>query len=266
MIFKRSSILVYFIVTAQIIIFSLSGCVPSKPTEEVELIPSERLVKKLEANRRKVKNFEGTGNIDISTKDFSGTADFRAVLIRPDSLYVEFYGPFGIDLAQALITNRNYQFYDIMHNTLYTGKNSSSVLKKVLKIDLSFSDIMDALIGSVNLTPKLQQNPDKYEIDYNKYVLTYTDSLTGFVSKYRVDIRDLAVTGFEMLDKKNTSVLNSTFSKFKTLENIPVPYHSELSTGSGRQNLKIDYRKISLNKKNVSIRMSVPDDVQVVRD
>ncbi|MGE5681271.1 MAG: hypothetical protein ACM34K_10380, partial [Bacillota bacterium] len=78
------------------------GCVPSKPAEEAEIVPSDRLIKKLEANRRKVKNFEGTGSLNINTPDLNTTASFKVLLQKPDSVYLEIYGPFGIDLAQAL--------------------------------------------------------------------------------------------------------------------------------------------------------------------
>lgn len=246
------------------LLFMMQGCVPSKPTEEVEILPSERLIKKLEANRRKVKTFEGTGSLEVSSSEFNGSVDFKTVLLKPDSLYVELYGPFGIDLAQILITGRNYSFYDIMHNTLYRGRTDSNVLKKVFKIDLSFNDIMDAFIGSVNLTSKLQQEPDKYEIAYNKYVLTYRDSLSGQISRYRVDIRDLALTEYQLLDPNEKPVIDGKYSGFKFIESIPVPHSTELTSNSGNQSIKIDYKKITLNKKNIRIKMTIPDDVQVI--
>jgi len=41
----------------------VDGCVPSKPTDEVEILSSERLINKLEVNRRRIKSFEGNGTI-----------------------------------------------------------------------------------------------------------------------------------------------------------------------------------------------------------
>ncbi len=87
----------------------LSGCVPSKPTEEVEILPTDRLVNKLEANRRRIRTFEGNGTITIKSNEFNNSATFRVVLVKPDSLYISFIGPFGIEIAQALVTdNRIY--------------------------------------------------------------------------------------------------------------------------------------------------------------
>ncbi|MCU7496945.1 MAG: DUF4292 domain-containing protein [Ignavibacteria bacterium] len=245
--------------------FIYEGCVPSKPTEKVELLPSERLTKKLEANRRKIKNFEGTGTIEINTPEVNTTANFKITMQRPDSVYLEVYGPFGIELAQALVTSNDFSFYDAMHNTLYKGNSNSDILRKIFKVDMSFSDLTDAFIGAVNLTPKLTQNPSNYEIVYDKYVLTYIDSLTTAKTKYTVDIRDLVVTNYQLLGSDESLRLDGSYSKFKLVNGIPVPFLTEIKNNSQKQNIKIEYRKVDVNKKNSRITFEIPEDAEVVK-
>ncbi|HMN23458.1 MAG TPA: hypothetical protein PKE38_03105, partial [Ignavibacteriaceae bacterium] len=79
---KKISLMILFISN---ILILLNGCVPSQPTEEFELLPSERLTNKLEANRRKIKNFEGTGTIFVNSAQMDNSATFRIVLQKPDS-------------------------------------------------------------------------------------------------------------------------------------------------------------------------------------
>ena len=74
-------------------------------------------------------------------------------------------GPFGIELAQALVTNKSFVFYDALHNTAYEGESTDEVLKNIFKIDLPFNDLLDAFIGSVNLTSKLYKQPTGYSVD-----------------------------------------------------------------------------------------------------
>jgi outer membrane lipoprotein-sorting protein len=245
--------------------FIYEGCVPSKPTEQVEILPSERLTKKLEANRRKIKNFEGTGTIEINTPEVNTTASFKVVMQRPDSVYLEVYGPFGIELAQALVTSNNFSFYDAMHNTLYKGNSNSDILKKIFKVDMSFSDLTDAFVGAVNLTQKLTQNPSNYEIVYDKYVLTYSDSLTQAKTKYTVDIRDLVVTNYQLFGTTDNLILQGSYSKFKIVNGIPVPFLTEIKNKSENQNLKIEYRKVDVNKRNSKITFDIPEDAEVVK-
>jgi outer membrane biogenesis lipoprotein LolB len=85
-----------FLISIQIIVIVISllfyGCVPSKPLDEVEILPSERLINKLEANRRKIKNFEGVGVLSIESEQYDNSASFRVVMQKPDSIYLTILG------------------------------------------------------------------------------------------------------------------------------------------------------------------------------
>ena len=105
-----------FLLPALLLLFLFDGCVPSKPTEDMELLPSERLINKLEANRRKIKNFEGVGIFEIESDQFNNSASFQVIMQKPDSIYFSVLGPFGIELAQVLVTKENYIFY--VHNVI----------------------------------------------------------------------------------------------------------------------------------------------------
>ncbi len=242
-----------------------SGCIPSKPTEDIEILPSERLINKLEANRRKIRNFEGVGTITIKSSKFNNSASFRIVLEKPDSIYLSIMGPFGIELAQALVTKDNFVFYDALQNTAYEGAADEQVLRQIFKIDLSFSDLMDAFIGSVNLTSHLYKDPTKYDIDYDKYVLTYVDSSSMKTTQYKVDIRQLGITDYKILNPSDDLVLEGKYSKFDLLENVAVPYKIQILNHKENQQLFIDYKTMAANKRNINIDFHLPSDATVIK-
>jgi len=242
----------------------IPGCVPSKPVDEVEILPSERLINKLEVNRRRIKSFEGTGVLNVRADGINQSASFRVVLQKPDSLYLTIMGPFGIELAQAVVTNENFIFYDALQNTAYKGKLTSNILQEIFKIDLSFSDLMDAFIGSVNLTDNLYTQPDKYNIDYDKYVLTYIDSITGRKTIYRVDIRQLGITDYYVFDSDGYELIEGKYSQFDLHENVAVPYKIEIQNKERNQRIVIEYRNISVNKKNITIDFVLPNDATII--
>ena len=123
----------------------LSKCVPSKPVYEEEVLPADRLVKKLEANRRKIKTFEGSGVLNVQSPNLEAKASFEIYLKKPDSLKLVIYGPFGIDLAQALVTDSEFIFHDVIKNVVYKGRSDNNLLKKIFHVDLTFSELIDAL-------------------------------------------------------------------------------------------------------------------------
>lgn len=257
-----------FILSVQImtIVFMLfiNGCVPSKPVDDVEILPSERLINKLEANRRKIKNFEGVGVLSIESEQYDNSANFRVVMQKPDSIYLTILGPFGIELAQALVTKQNYIFYDALENKAYTGEISEDILRDIFKINLSFSDLMDAFVGSVNLTNNLYKQPDEYVVEYDKYILTYIDRNKKIKTTYKVDIRELSITDYRLIANDGLTDIEGQYSNFEILESVAVPFTIEIKNNIDEQKLHIDYRNIVANQRNVYIDFSFPDDAMVI--
>jgi len=254
----------FFLLFSLPVIF-LNSCAPSKPiTEEVELLPSERLLKKLELNRRRIKTFEGIGTLKVKTSDFNNSAYFKIILQKPDSINLTIMGPFGIELAKALVTRNDFAFYDAMNNTVYKGALSDEVLKEIFKVRLSVDDLLDAFIGSVNLTDKLYQLPNNYDVDNDQYVLVYSDSLKGSTTTYKVDIRDLGITSYNIKDFYGDVILQGDYSKFRIFETVAVPYKIKVQNLLENQMIEIDYNKMSANDKNVKIDFKIPNDALVV--
>ena len=240
------------------------GCVPSKPVDEVEILPSERLINKLEANRRKINNFEGVGILKIKSDIYDNSANFRVIMQKPDSIYLTILGPFGIELAQALVTNQNYIFYDAMENKAYVGKMDDEVLKNIFKIDLSFNDLLDAFVGSVNLTKNLYKPPDRYEVVNDKYILTYIDSASNVTTVYKVDIRELSITDYLLKTNSDSVLIEGKSTDFEQLQNVSVPFTIEIDNMAANQQLNIDYKNIVANTRNVKIDFTIPDDATIV--
>ncbi|MFO7446934.1 MAG: DUF4292 domain-containing protein [Ignavibacteriaceae bacterium] len=240
------------------------GCVPSKPTDDVEILPSERLINKLEANRRRIRTFEGNGTISIKSNQLNNSASFRIVVSKPDSIYLVIMGPFGIELAKAVVTKENFSFYDALQNTVYEGESSDEVLREIFKINLAFNDLLDAFVGSVNLTEKLYTTPTTYEVVYDHYILTYIDSVTNVQTKYKVDVRELGITDF-MLSDNAGDVLEGKYSKFSLLEGVAVPYHIQVKNKRDNQMVVIDYRKMDANKRDIYIDFEIPEDAAVIK-
>lgn len=258
-------ILFSFLFVVTLIELTLTGCVPSQPTDEVEILSSDRLINRLEANRRRIRNFEGQGTITVNSSTLQNSATFRVVMIKPDSVYITFFGPFGIELAQAIVTNSSFIFYDALQNTAYTGEADSDVLQNIFRINLSFSDIVDAFTGSVNLSSNLYKSPDKFEVIYDKYILTYINPDDALTSVYKIDIRRLGITEYSLKSDDGIIDLEGKYSDFQLIENVAIPYKISVLNRADNQKIDVEYRKISVNKKDIAIDFKIPDDATIVK-
>lgn len=256
-----------FLLISFISLFSIlymDGCIPSKPVQEEQIVSADRLIKRLEANRRKIKNFVGSGTITIKTSSIDAKSRFQVQIKRPDSVKVSFYGPFGIDLASALITQQDFQFYDIVNNRLYRGKMKTGVMNDILKINISFEELLDMMTGSVNLTDKLRREPDKYETDSDQYMLTYYDSTAATTSIYTIRRDDLGITAYNLKSLKGRSLVDAEYSKFKKYEDTPVPFLIDVNELTNNQKIKIEYRSVDVNNEIGNLKLDIPNDAKII--
>jgi outer membrane lipoprotein-sorting protein len=256
--------LIVFVIAAIISQLYLNGCAPSTPVQVERMISSDRLVKRLEANRRKVKSFTGSGSISIKTSDIDAKSSFQVEIKKPDSVKVSFYGPFGIDLAFALVTPQNFQFYDAINNIYYKGKVKPGVMKDILKINISFDELINLATGSVNLTDRLSNDPDKFETEDDLYKLTYIDSLSRKTSIYWVRSDDLEIRQYRQNDSNGKNLVDTKYSDFLKIEETSIPLQINMNDLLNNQKIKIEYRTIEVNKEIGKLKIDIPDDAKII--
>lgn len=240
------------------------GCVPAKPSFEKKIMPADRLLKKIEANRRKVKTFYGSGYLYIKTDELDARTRFQISLKKPDSIKISLYGPFGIDVAQALVTKNNFTFFDMMNDQVITGDTRGDVLKKIFKIDLNFNDLLDAFTGAVNLTERLTKNPDKFEIGEDNYYLSYSEA-NNLIHQYLIGINDNALINYKIIANNKNTDLEAKYSEFREFEEIPIPYKIFLINELKNQKVEIEYKSIKINTNDLDMSIVIPEDVEVIQ-
>ncbi len=230
-----------------------------------KLIPAKRLIKKIEGSRRKIKTFEGTGTIHIKSEKFTGKTSFKISIKKPDSIKISIYGPFGIDIAHGIFSKNKFMFYDVLKNRVITGENSKDVLKKMFKINLSFEELIDAFAGAVNLTEKLRTEPTNYEVLEDIYNLTYVDKKENKKNIYRITKEDLKIIEYRVFSLSGKELLSGDYSKFKNYENVPIPLSLLIRNKSERQSIKIEYKKVKVNKEIKTLIIKLPSDVKQIK-
>ncbi len=258
---KKFSGIIFVLIISIVLIES---CVPSKEIYEEEILPADRLIKKLEAKRRKVKTFRGTGVFSVESPKLNAKASFEVKLKKPDSLQFAIYGPFGIDLAYMLVTNSDYVFYDVLKGKAFKGAVRDEIIQKLFHVNISFDDLIDAFTGAVNLTDKLRKIPDEYSVNEEFYTLTFVDSLQNKKSVYNVLVNTLAITGYKLTDLNGNGIFESEYSDFKTyLRNVPIPRTTHFVNLGRNQSVDINYRRIEVNKKIGKMTFPIPEDVKI---
>jgi len=246
-------------------ILFLEGCAPAIQIQEKRIISADRLIKRIEANRRMVKTFKAKGSIAVKNSEMDTKSNFQVEIKRPDSVKISLFGPFGIDLASMMVTSNNFLFYDAINNKCYKGKVKPGIIKELVKVDISFDQLIDIMTGSVNLTEKLNKEPDKYEFFDGNYMMTFIDSLVYKKDIYVVNTEDFEIIEYKLNDLKNKDILDVQYSDFKKNDDLSVPSFIDFNDNRNNQRIKIDYRSININKESDNLKLTIPDDAQIIQ-
>lgn len=263
---KKFLFFMFFIIPLS---FIWQGCatVAESGDEDTEIIDGnikpERLIKKMEANRRKIRSFNGKGEMHVQTTEMDNSAFFQSILKRPDSLNVNVYGPFGIELANVLLTEKEFKFYEALNNNLYKGSVDNIALRNIFKVDLGFDDIRDAFAGTVNLTKRLYTQPTEFKFDKGYFNITYADSLSGNLVSYKIKLDGLATEYYVVKTKKGEILVEAKYSDFQKVEGVLLPKSIEVNAPKLKQSLQLTYQSMQANKDWI-IEFLPPADATVI--
>ena len=147
----------------------LFGC--SASTRDVADIKKGELKKRVNENSQKINSLEAAGNISFDSPDNSGTGWIEVKIKRPDTVFVKIEGPFGISVAAGLITRNDFIYYNVQENKVITGPSTPLNIGAILRIKVSFDDLLDGLTGGIILDSDSTDN-DNANSSENFYLVT----------------------------------------------------------------------------------------------
>ncbi len=58
--------------------------------------------------------------------------------------------------------------------------------------------------------------------------------------------------------------MEGKYSRFQNYEDVPIPHEIVLYDLVNKQNLKVEYRKIDVNKNSIELKLDIPTDVKII--
>ncbi|MEX2117933.1 MAG: DUF4292 domain-containing protein [Bacteroidota bacterium] len=214
------------------------------------------------SNHNRVQTLRGSGTISVETPEIAQNVSFELTLRKPDSVMVRIEGPFGIDLGLALLTRREFFFYNSMNNQLLSGPTNPANLARVLRIRMEFDDLLNLFSGGTFLSGDVGR-PATFEVIDDEYVLTYEHDRGS--RRYRIDPRSFQIVQIQHLDERGGVLVEQTFGKFLTVDGIVVPQLVRALMRSERRRLSIAYSDLAINPPILEFHFNVPSDAERAR-
>ncbi len=241
------------------------GCSTSKMGDVADIKKGE-LKKRINENSSKIVSLEAAGNIAFDSPDNSGTGWIEVKIKRPDTVFVKIEGPFGISVATALITRSDFIYYNVQENKVITGPSTPLNIGAILRIKVSFDDLLDGLTGGIILESDSTDNDNANSSD-NFYLVTKNKNESRY--EYFVTPDIFLVSKYNVFDKQNSKIFEINYSKYSsesfTSGEAQLPNKIEMKNPSKKQSVYVDYIDKKINPNELNIKIKYPKSAKIIK-
>lgn len=251
-----------WIVMTALAAVGLAGCTSTRTVAVgTASVSFEDAVDRSDDVYERLQSLSADGTIRIETPSLSQSGDFQLTLRKPDSVQITVEGPFGIRVAQAMITRSTFQAYSALENKLYVAATTPENLQKALRIDLAFDDIL-ALFTGGRILEADRRAPDASGADGSDAYFLFNDGDRS--RRYVVDPSTLAIRKIQILDRRGAMTFEQTFSDQIAAGDIILPKIARATLHQRRQVITLRYDGLRPNPVDLQFSFSPPGNARRV--
>ena len=243
------------------------SCTASKEDQkELSKIPVREIKEKINKQFKLIESIEAFGTISIDSPEMSNTGSIEVRIKKPDSVYIKIEGPFGIDIATALITSSDFIYYNVKENKVFTGPSTELNIGAILKIRVSFDELINSFSGSFYFIDQDEDSLDAASED-NAYVLLVTKP--QIKRKYMIEPNTFTVNNYYVLDANDNKLLEVNYSNFDKLltpaGELNFPNQIKLHKPDRKQTVWLQYDSKEINKSHLNFKIKYPKSAKVIK-
>jgi outer membrane lipoprotein-sorting protein len=235
------------------------SCSPRTSGIDLTRTSPEDIIRRMGMNHDEVSTFQASGSISIESQEFTGTASITVAIKRPDSILIKIEGPFGIDIGSMLLTNERFTYYDSHANRVITGPSTSKNIRSILKVDLTFTDVMDVLSGATSLWRETKP-PDSVSVDDDYLLFLFRKGPMRF--RYWIDPEKSVVIRYEIDEDETGPLLETRYRRFSRFDTVIVPRSISILAQRENRGLSLYYNDVEINKPELDFTFVIPQNAK----
>jgi outer membrane lipoprotein-sorting protein len=243
-----------------------SACSGSGSDNGLEKIPIRDIKQRVNRNSNLIETLEASGNISFDSPEQSGTGWIEVKIKKPDTVYVKIEGPFGISIANALITRQDFLYYNAQENKAIMGPSTDINIGAILRVKVSFDELINGFTGAFSL----DESPDDStgaNSENNLYVIQSNNSKGK--QKYFVEPSRFTIQKYNYLDNNNMSLVEVDYSSYQEEsaagKNVNFPAAIKIKNPINKQTVYVDYVNKEINKKGLTFKIKIPKSASIIK-
>lgn len=240
---------------------STEGNEPEFGQSNAVLISPGELKAKINEESAKLTSLNCEGSISIDTPELNSSGSITVSINKPDSIFTKIEGPFGISIADVLITRNNFIYYNIRENTVIKGSSNTLNLGAILRLKLCFDDLINGYSCSFTF-PDTTSGNSELSYDKNLYLLKISGEQES--KFFWVNPKFYYIEKYEIKDKSNNTKLKIEYSDFSLQNNIYTPENVSISNPNEKQNLWLTLNKKAFNTNRLKFKLRFPKSAKII--
>lgn len=236
------------------------SCSASTETRNAD-IGFDELKERVNQNASKLVSLDADGEISIDSPELSNTGSITVSVYKPDSIYTKLEGPFGIDVADLLITRNNFVYYKPMDNKVIRGPSTERYLSIILKIKIDFDNFINAFSGKFTFNDSDYKNVKVFMNDGNYLVVNENQNES---KKFWIDPENFYVTKIGTYDQQGNIKIEISYENFFESDGIYFPQKISIVRPKEKQNIWLTYYSHKFNKNRLTYKMKIPKSAKQI--
>ncbi|MBS1518924.1 MAG: DUF4292 domain-containing protein [Bacteroidetes bacterium] len=218
---------------------------------------------KVNENSRKLNGLDAYGEISIDSPEISNTGSITVSIKKPDSVFTKLEGPFGIDIANILITRNDFIYYNVMDNKVIKGPSTPRNLSIIMRIKIDFDDIVNSFSGKYFFPDGDYAGTEINETE-NEYLVTINNKSENEIRKFWIDKDNFFVRKTGKYSADGKTKLEITYENFYESKGIYFPKKISVIRPEERQSIWLTYNNEEFNNGKLNYRIKIPKSAKQI--
>jgi len=226
------------------VVLLASSCAPRRDLTKEGALSLEDLLIRIEERNQAITTLKGYGIITVESVEASNRGAFHVDLKKPDSVLVDFRGPFGIHVGTLLLSRKEFIFYNKMENKIIAGSPDGRTLKSIFRLSLAFDELLRAFTGEFPMNVR-HDSLQQFSVEPGAYIIRARHGEE--TREYRIDGETYIVESYRVSDRQGNVLLTASASRFTESDRITVPKFLRIIFPAEHRSVTVAYDDIEVN-------------------
>ncbi len=224
-------------------------------------ITFEELKERVNSNSEKLNSLDAYGEISIDSPEMSNSGSITVSINKPDSIFTKLEGPFGLDVADLLITRNDFIYYNVMDNRVIRGNSTPNNLRIIMNVNVNFDEIINAFSGKYIFKDEVYDDVKISSVG-DKYLVSLKSG--NEIKKFWIDSQSFFVTKLGTYDESGNIRIEIIYENFYERDGIYFPKKITVNRPIEKQNIWLTYSNETFNNNKLTYKLRIPKSAKKI--